>query len=124
LTVLIIDKNNIVRERVAGLLSRLDNVTHVTQGKSCDNLLEFLSLTNPDCLLIEHAQYQDALHPDLERFLEKRSDINVCVYVEDSDWEALGNEELSGAAKMLSFSELIEYVQACAESLKRKQAAG
>lgn len=124
MTVLIIDKNNIVRERVAGLLSRLENVSHVTQGKSCDNLLEFLSLTNPDFLLIEQAQYLDALNPDLEHYLEKRSGINVCVYVEDSDWDAQGNQGLSGATKMIHFSELIEYVQNCAESLKRKLAAG
>lgn len=75
INILVVEPNDILREKVSGILSRMKNVRMVTQISSCDELVHAAMTTAPDMIFIDlklaligkhHIAEIRESHPDVE----------------------------------------------------------
>lgn len=110
MVILVADKNNTVRERIAGILSRLNDVSHVTQTRSYKNLLDLTILMTPDFLLMDYFQFSESNDKQLLEYLGTSRKTRALVYIEETEFCDEIKFPAGNNLRLIKMSEIIQHV--------------
>jgi DNA-binding NarL/FixJ family response regulator len=109
--ILVTDHNDLLREKIAGILSRLDSVRVVAQTSDCNNFENIVFDIVPDLLVMDINSATAAGMTNGEELLKINPRMKVIITTEENDEEYPGAKNIQRNCCFIEKSKIIAEVQ-------------